>query len=224
MEVTLNNVLSIDSLHSIIADKYPGLKKNNNYLSLVYDGFLLDISHKEKCVYAIDRDVPILKCLLVGVAVIFGWVFLVIGCSSLISTLDISVSLPESVAKYVVIVIVSVPIAILRSLWKIFLEKGVPSVVALSHELTLLCNMDSSQKHLSDSASAVLEDIKTKAIKKRLKKLIISIIVSIVLIVISYITTDKTAGDMALSFGLVGCIYVIYCAINLLILKRKKAK
>ena len=224
MEVTLNNVLSIDSLHSIIGDKYPGLKKNGDHLSLVYNGFLLNITQKENCVYEIDRDVPLLKCFLVGVAVLIGWIFLVGGVSSLISKLGINLSLPEIVAKCIMVTIVAVPVIVYNNLWKIFLAKGAPSVSALSQELMSICNTDSSQKHLSDSASAVLEDIHAKAIKKRLIKLIISVIVSILLVVISKATTDQTNGDMALSFAMVIGLYSIYCAVNLVILKRKKGK
>ena len=85
MEVTLNNVLSIDSLHSIIGDKYPGLKKNGDHLSLVYNGFLLNITQKKDCVYEISRDVPLIKFFVIGTAILFAWIFVVVGGVQLVS-------------------------------------------------------------------------------------------------------------------------------------------
>lgn len=223
MEVTLNNVLSIDSLYDVIADKYPGLKKVGRHLSLEYDGFLLNITHKKDCVYEISRDVPLIKCFVIGVVILHVWVFIVVGLSQLASKLNISISpeVAEYVARFLVVTVAAVPVAVGSFWWKLFTAKSLPAVTKLSNELVSLCNAEQSQNHLKKTAPVVTEDIKTTIIKKWRKKMIISLIAAILLLGLSRIAYDKTAGVMFLSVSIVVGLYAIYCTINFITLKKK---
>lgn len=223
MEVTLNNVLSIDSLHSIIGDKYPGLKKNGDHLSLVYNGFLLNITQKKDCVYEISRDVPLIKFFVIGTAILFAWIFVVVEGVQLVSKLNISLS-PDAeryLAMFLQVALVAVPVAVGSFLWKQFTAKSLPAVTKLSDELVSLCNAEQSQMHLKETAPVVIEDIKTTIIKKWRKKMIISLIAVMLLLGLSRIAYDKSVGEMFLSVSIVVGLYAIYCIINFITLKKK---
>ena len=66
MEITLNNVKTLDQLKGIIATKYPWVKMHSDYLSLKYQGVKLTIEPKENGIYDINKDVPILMGLLLS--------------------------------------------------------------------------------------------------------------------------------------------------------------
>ncbi|MBQ4408154.1 MAG: hypothetical protein II852_14235 [Bacteroidales bacterium] len=223
MEVTLNNVLSIDSLYDVIADKYPGLKKEGRHLSLEYDGFLLNITHNKNSVYEISRDVPLIKFFVIGTAILFAWIFVVVGIAQLVSKLNISISpeVAEYVARFLVVIVAAVPVAVGSFLWKLFTAKSLPAVTKLSDELASLCNAEQSQMHLKETAPVVIEDIKTTIIKKWRKKMIISLITAILLFGLSRIAYDKSVGVMFLSVSIVVGLYAIYCIINFITLKKK---
>ncbi|MCR5455361.1 MAG: hypothetical protein K6F33_10275 [Bacteroidales bacterium] len=223
MEVTLNNVLSTDALYSIIADKYPGLKKVGRHLSLEYDGYLLNISHKKDGIYEIDRDVPLIKFFVVGMVILYAWIFIVIGISRLVSKFNITLSpeVAEYVAHFVLTIITCVPVAAYTSLWKLFTAKGSPSVTKLSNELVSLCNVEQTPNNLTDTAPVATEDIKTTIIKKWRKKMIISLIAAILLLGISRIAVDESVGIFFLSIAIVVGIYAIYSTINFITLKKK---
>ncbi len=58
MEITLNNVKTLDQLKGIIATKYPWVKMHSDYLSLKYQGVKLTIEPKKNGIYDINKDVP----------------------------------------------------------------------------------------------------------------------------------------------------------------------
>ncbi len=51
MEITLNNVKTLDHLKGIIATKYPWVKMHSDYLSLKYQGVKLTIEPKKNSIY-----------------------------------------------------------------------------------------------------------------------------------------------------------------------------
>lgn len=70
MDITLNKNWTIDELKEIIATKYPDVKKTSGYLKVNHKGIVLTVFPKKNNLFGINRDVPILKSILLAVAIV----------------------------------------------------------------------------------------------------------------------------------------------------------
>ena len=69
MDIALNKNWTLDELKEIISTKYPDVKKANGYLKVNHNGIMLTVYPKKNNLYGINRDVPILKSLLIILAI-----------------------------------------------------------------------------------------------------------------------------------------------------------
>ena len=70
MDITLNKNWTIDELKEIIATKYPDVKKTGGYLKVNHNGIVLTVFPKKNNLFGINRDVPILKSILLAAAIV----------------------------------------------------------------------------------------------------------------------------------------------------------
>jgi len=70
MDITLNKNWTIDELKEIIATKYPDVKKTSGYLKVNHNGIVLTVFPKKNNLFGINRDVPILKSILLAAAIV----------------------------------------------------------------------------------------------------------------------------------------------------------
>ena len=70
MDIALNKNWTIDELKDIISTKYPDVKKSSGYLKVNHKGIVLTVYPKKNNIYGINRDVPILKSILLIAAIV----------------------------------------------------------------------------------------------------------------------------------------------------------
>ncbi len=70
MDITLHKNWTIDELKEIIATKYPDVKKTGGYLKVNHSGIVLTVFPKKNNLFGINRDVPILKSILLAAAIV----------------------------------------------------------------------------------------------------------------------------------------------------------
>lgn len=89
MDVTLNDSWTIDELKEIIASKYPDVKKTDGYLKLNHNGIVLTVYPKKNNVFGINRDVPILKSLLMIFAIVMVEVVILVLLAPLLGKISL---------------------------------------------------------------------------------------------------------------------------------------
>lgn len=125
MEITLNNVKTLDQLKGIIATKYPSVQMHRNYLSLKYQGVNLTIEPKKNGVYDVNKEVSILMGLLLAVVIIV----VVFGLAALIY--------PPILAKQHLLVLLAAVIFGIIVGW--FRGKAKPAIENFCQELEKMC-------------------------------------------------------------------------------------
>lgn len=126
MEITLNNVETLDHLKGIIATKYPWVKMHSDYLSLKYQGVKLTIEPKKNGVYDVNKDIPILMGLLLVVIIIV----VLYGLAALIY--------PPVLAQQHLLVFVGAVIFVSIAGW--YYQKAKPAIANFCQELENMCN------------------------------------------------------------------------------------
>ena len=137
MKITLENVKTLDQLKGIIATEHPDVQMCNGYLSLKYQGVKLTIEPKRDCEYDINKDVPILKGLLLVVVIIVA----LYGIAALLY--------PPALARPNLLVFVGAFIFI--TIAGVFNQKAKPSVDNFCKELEIMCNDKTIAEKLIDS-------------------------------------------------------------------------
>ena len=84
MDITLNKNWNIDELKELISKQYPDVKKSNGYLKVNHKGIELTVYPKKNNVYGINRDVPIIKSLLIIFVIAMVAVVLLVKVAPLI--------------------------------------------------------------------------------------------------------------------------------------------
>lgn len=140
MDITLNNVKTLDQLNGIIASKYPLVKKHRDYLSLKYQGVKLTIYPKKNGVCGINRDVPILLGLLLIVVLVVA----LNGLAALVY--------PPLLAKQQFIVFIGAVIFVIIAGWH--KQKAKPAIHNFCQELEEMCKDTSITDKLNESNSA----------------------------------------------------------------------
>ena len=211
MEITLNNVKTLDHLKGIIATKYPWVKMHSDYLSLKYQGVKLTIEPKKNGIYDINKDVPILMGLLLAVVIIV----VVYGLAALIY--------PPVLAKQHFIVFIGAVIFVSITGW--YNQKAKPAIENFCQELEEICNNTGIAEKLEESNSDNSEQLNVQK-KMLIRNIIIGLIASIVCIPIHYSTSigdgEYIDNGMFLVFSALCAIYSVYLVIKLLLLKRKQ--
>ena len=211
MEITLNNVKTLDHLKSIIATKYTWVKMHSDYLSLKYQGVKLTIEPKKNSIYDINKDVPILMGLLLAVVimvVLFGLAVLIY---------------PQVLAKQYILVFIGA--AIFVTIAGIYNQKAKPAIVNFCQELEEMCNDTSKAENLKECCSGNSEQVN---VKKRvlIRNIIIGLVLAVVCIPIHYSTSigngQYVDNGLFLVFSVLCAIYSVYLIIKLLLLKIKR--
>lgn len=210
MEITLNNVKTLDHLKGIIATKYPWVKMHSDYLSLKYQGVKLTIEPKKNGIYDINKDVPILMGLLLAVVIIV----VVYGLAALIY--------PPVLAKQHFIVFIGAVIFVSITGW--YNQKAKPAIENFCQELEEICNNTGIAEKLEESNSDNSEQLNVQK-KMLIRNIIIGLIASIVCIPIHYSTSigdgEYIDNGMFLVFSALCAIYSVYLIIKMLLLHRK---
>ena len=210
MEITCNNVKTLDHLKGIIATKYPWVKMHSDYLSLKYQGVKLTIEPKKHGIYDINKDVPILKGLFLAVAIIVALYGLAMVIYSPI------------LAQQHLLVIVGAVIFISIAGW--YHQKAKPAIVNFCQELEEMCNNTKVTEKLEESNSVNSEQMNVQR-RVYVRNIIIGLIVAIVCIPIHYSTSYGNGEfmDNGMFLGLSGlCVlYSVYLVIKLLLLKKE---
>ena len=210
MEITLNNVKTLDHLKGIIATKYPWVKMHSDYLSLKYQGIKLNIEPKKDGIYDVNKDVPILIGLLLAVVIIVA----IYGLAALIY--------PPVLAKQHLLVLVGAVIYISIAGW--YNQRAKPAIENFCQELEGMCYETSVIEKMLESNSDNSEQLN---VQKRvlIRNIVIGLIASIVCIPIHYSTSigdgEYIDNGMFLVFSALCVIYSVYLIIKLLLLKRK---
>ena len=211
MEITLNNVKTLDQLKGIIATKYPEVKMCNDYLSLKYQGVKLTIEPKNNSVYDVNKDVPILMGILLAVAILVA----LFGLAALIY--------PALLAKQHLIIFVGAVIFVSIAGWHH--QKAKPAIENFCQELEEMCNNKDITEKLKDNTSVNSEQVIVKK-KVLIRNIIIGLVAAIVCIPIHYSTSigDGEYVDNGVFLMLSGlcAIYSVYLIIKMLFLKRKQ--
>ena len=210
MEITLNNVKTLDHLKGIIATKNPWVKMHSDYLSLKYQGVKLTIEPKKNGIYDINKDVPILMGLLLAVVIIV----VVYGLAALIY--------PPVLAKQHFIVFIGAVIFVSITGW--YNQKAKPAIENFCQELEEICNNTGIAEKLEESNSDNSEQLNVQK-KMLIRNIIIGLIASIVCIPIHYSTSigdgEYIDNGMFLVFSALCAIYSVYLIIKMLLLNRK---
>ena len=210
MKITLDEVKTLDQLKGIIATKYPSVKMCNGYLSLKYQGVKLTIEPKKDCEYDINKDVPILKGLLLAVIIIVA----LYGIAALIY--------PPALARPNLLVFVGAFIFI--TIAGIFNQKAKPAVDNFCQELENMCNDKAVVEKMVDSTPDYSEQDNVHK-KTLIRNIIIALIAAIALIPLHYSTAvgngDYVDNGVFLIIALLCVLYSAYLAIKLWLLKRK---
>ena len=210
MEITLNNVKTLDHLKGIIATKYPWVKMHSDYLSLKYQGVKLTIEPKKNGVYDVNKDIPIFLGLLLGVVIIVA----LIGLAALIY--------PPILAKQQLIAIIGAFIFVSIAGW--YLQKANPAIVNFCQELEAMCNNTGITEKLIESSSDNSEQVNVQK-KVLIRNIVIGFIAAIVCIPIHYSTSigdgEYIDNGLFLVFSGLCALYSVYLSIKLLILKKK---
>lgn len=210
MEITLNNVKTLDHLKGIIATKYPWVKMHSDYLSLKYQGVTLTIEPKKNGIYEINKDIPILIGLLLTVVIIVA----LYGLAALLY--------PPVLAKQHFLILFGA--AIFVTIAGIYNQKAKPAIVNFCQELEVMCNNTDITEKLAETNSVNSEQIN---VQKRvlIRNIIIGIIATIVCIPIHYSTFigdgEYVDNGMFLVFSGLCALYSVYLVIKLLLLKKK---
>ena len=211
MEITLNNVKTLDHLKGIIATKYPWVKMHSDYLSLKYQGVKLTIEPKKNSIYDINKDVPILMVLLLAVVIIVA----LYGLAALIY--------PPVLAKQHFIVFIGA--AIFVTIAGIYNQKAKPAIDNFCQELEEMCNDTSITEKLQECSFDNSEQVNVKK-KVLIRNIIIGLVAAIVCVPIHYSTSigDGEYVDNGVFLMLSGlcAIYSVYLIIKMLFLRRKQ--
>lgn len=211
MEITLNNVKSLDQLKGIIATKYPWVKMHSDYLSLKYQGIKLTIEPKKNGIYDINKDVPILLGVLLAVVIIAA----LYGLAALIY--------PPVLAKQHFLVFIGA--AIFVTIAGIYNQKAKPAIVNFCQELEEMCNYQNNIEKLSDSTPYYSEQAQVKK-KVMIRNIIIALIVAVACIPIHYSTSigegQYIDNGMFLVFSCLCALYSVYLIVKLLLLNKKQ--
>ena len=211
MEITLNNVKTLDQLKGIIATKYPWVKMHSDYLSLKYQGVKLTIEPKKSGIYDINKDIPILMGLLLVVVIIVA----LYGLAALIY--------PPLLAKQQFIVFIGAVIFV--SIAGIYNQKAKPAIVYFCQELEEMCNYQNNIENLCDSTPNYSEQAQVKK-KVMIRNIIIALIVAIACVPIHYSTSIGDGkyidNGLFLVFSGLCALYSVCLVIKLLLLKRKQ--
>ena len=164
MKITLDNVKTRDQPKGIIATKHPDVQMCNGYLSLKYQGVKLTIEPKKDCEYDINKDVPILKGLLLVVVIIVA----LYGIAALIY--------PPALARPNLLVFIGAFIFI--TIAGIFNQKAKPAVDNFCQELEDMCNDEVIAEKLIDSIPDNSEQEKVHK-KALIRNIIIALIAAI---------------------------------------------
>lgn len=209
MEITLNNVKSLDQLKGIIATKHSGVRMCNGYLSLKYQGVKLNIEPKKDGVYDINKDVPILK----GLLLVVGIIVTLYGIAALIY--------PPALARPNLLIFIGAVIFV--SIAGMFNQKAKPAVADFCRELEEMCNDEVIAEKLIDSIPDYSEQDKVHK-KALIRYIIIALIAAIALIPLHYSTSigngEYVDNGMCLVFSFLCVLYSIYLVIKLLFMKR----
>ena len=213
MKITMDNVKSLDQLKGIIATKYPSVKMCNGYLSLKYQGVKLTIEPKKAGVYDINKDVPILKGLLLAVVIIVA----LYGIAALIY--------PPALARPKLLVFIGALVFV--TIAGIFNRKAKPAIEDFGKELEQMCGEETIIEKLSNSTPSYSEQEK-KHKKVLIRNIIVALILAIVCIPIHYFTSigngEYVDNGMFLVFSALCALYSVYLLIKLLLLNRKNKK
>lgn len=211
MEITLNNVKTLDQLKGIIATKYPWVIMHSDYLSLKYQGVKLTIEPKKNGIYDINKDVPILMGLLLVVVIIVA----LYGLAALIY--------PQALAKPNLLVFIGAIIFV--TIAGIFNQKSKPAVANFCKEIVEMCNDQNAIENLCDSTPNYSEQAQVKK-KVMIRNIIIALIVAIACVPIHYSTSIGDGkyidNGLFLVFSGLCALYSVCLVIKLLLLKRKQ--
>lgn len=211
MEITLNNVKTLDQLKGIIATKYPWVKMHSDYLSLKYQGVKLTIEPKENGIYDINKDVPILMGLLLVVVIIVA----LYGLAALIY--------PQALAKPNLLVFIGAIIFV--TIAGIFNQKSKPAVANFCQEIVEMCNDQNAIEKLSDNTPDYSEQAIVQK-KVMTRNIIIALIVAVACVPIHYWTAIGNGkyidNGLFLVFSSLCALYSVYLVVKLLLLKRKQ--
>lgn len=210
MEITLNNVKSLDYLKGIIATKYPSVKMHSDYLSLKYQGVKLTIEPKGNGIFDINKDVPILKGLLLAVVIIVT----LYGVAALIY--------PPALARTDFLIFIGAFIFV--TIAGIFHQKTKPVVAKFCKELVDMCNSNVIAENLDDSTTHSEQECVQKRVWTR--NIIVALIAAIVFVIIHYSMSfddgEYMDNGLFLVFSALCVLYSVYLSIKLFLLKRKQ--
>lgn len=160
MDITLNKNWTIDELKEIIATKYPGVKKTSGYLKVNHNGIVLTVFPKKNNLYGINRDVPILKSILLAAAIV-----IVLGVIAAFVA-------PQLLGKGSVILIL-IGAFVFVAFQSAFKKKGESSVKEFCKELQEMTKKENGikekkkEKKEKKKQSSAEEPAKTESVKKK---------------------------------------------------------